>query len=132
MKSKLDKSILVNVEAEGAEFYYASMVGAHLGRGRFMATHFDHADLSAANLFGADLANTYFDGANLTQARLHTAKIYDASFPGARLHGALLERVVNAHRDSFVGAHLDEETQLPEGTDPRNRPSGGANPGSAE
>ena len=78
--------------------YYRNLSGEDLSGKDLSGQYFVYANLTGANLAGADLTGAYISGANLSGANLF----------GADLSGA-----------NLTGAVADEETQWPEGFDPK-------------
>ncbi len=84
--AKLDQSVFLDVEGDGAIFRRASLVNLRVVRvdkgTRFTNADFRDADMTRANLRGARLAGSTFVGATL-----HTADFSEADLTGAKLSG---------------------------------------------
>ncbi len=90
----LRMSVMEDMEATGADFTSASLIGVEARRAklcnalfrksRLLHTHFELADLSGADLSGAEICETHFEGCDLRGTTMLADNLDSAYFTGAR------------------------------------------------
>src|SRR3984893_14459194 len=115
----LNSAYLSRVDLSGANLIGANLSGANLTGANLSRTNLRSADLSGANLRGANLIGTnlsvaYPIGAYLTGANLRAADLTGANLSRANLRGA--KNLIQTQLNEACG---NNETDLPEGLDPK-------------
>jgi hypothetical protein len=103
----LDHAWLQDAHLEGASLHFAHLEGAVL-----QWAHLEGAMLNLTHLENGACDGAHFEGATFAQAHVRGASLRGAHFEGARI----TDRLEGAHLD---GATFDDDTEWPEGFDPR-------------
>ncbi len=130
VRADLKHAILIDIQANTADFTSADMTQAELSTAKMVGTTFatviainikaDHADFSGANVSGtifdgASLRGAIFDGATLYGTSFQETDITGASFRDARFGEANIAGMRGVATADFAGACSSLGTQFPPG-----------------
>jgi uncharacterized protein YjbI with pentapeptide repeats len=101
-------------DLNGAYLSGANLTGANLSRTNLRSADLSGANLRGANLIGTNLSVAYPIGADLTGANLRDADLTGANLSRANLRGA--KNLIQTQLNEACG---NNETDLPEGLDPK-------------